>query len=985
MIKKTALSRSLQLMFSSLIPASALLLTQPVLAQQITDSTGSADAMPVQRVEITGSSIKRIQKEGALPVQVLTQEDIKRSGATSATDLIQNLPTMQGGFTASASVDGPGGGVTAAALHALPSKYTLVLLDGMRVATQGNNVNLESIPLDAVERVEILTDGASALYGSDAIAGVVNFILKKNKTDGDAYFTTQHPQHPGGSSWSTGISKGWGDLDKDGFNILGTFSHDEQTQLHASQRSFSSQGGVFNFTSGGTKYAFNSTTNNVAPANVNITALPVGQAALPDGSNVVAVTLNPYYSANGNCGNANAYINNSTPGVTECRFNYAATVQDIPSSTRDSGLLKGVFKINNTTSVWSTLLLSRYAMLAQYAPSANPIGIGPDPTGNVNYPGLYNKYVQPYLTANGLEITPTNGGSASLGFRTVTLGGRTDEYTTNARHFSVGFNSNVAGWDLSGSLTLSNSVLTDKSAGGYSDYNQLNAAINSDAYDPVMNTGVASISNSLLNGAQFSKSTTNTDSIKVGAQHDLFELPGGTSILSVGADFSHTVMQTQYDDLLLALSGFSTQPASSDFPVGGSYAAVPNYNSRNNQGVFGEWLLPVTNTFETTISGRFDNYDRIYSGYIFNPVADSNGVYDQIASGDIGNSFSKPTYKISMRWAPVDTLMLRASYGTGFKAPTMSNIAAPLGFYGSSTGSYACPFPGSPGCLPGSAQYDILAGGNSSTGASGIQAENSKQWTLGFRFEPSRELTMGVDLWNVNLTKQIMDGGIPEQWAFNHAAQYASLFVNPYFDQGGNVNTIAYKEIPINGGTANYQGLDWDFGSRINTPLGPLATAWAGTYMLKQHYTFLGDTNVYSDLGKYGPDQQVVFRIQMHLASTLTTGNFTNTLQANYKSGYHDEPYSAGDATVMLLNPDGSMGAAVDFPGRQVASYTTVDWQGNYNYSKALVFTAGIKNLFDRNPPLTIQSGGGGDQLGYDGRYADALGRSYYVTAHYHF
>jgi len=985
MIKRTILSRSLQVMYSSVIPAGLLLLTQPVLAQQVSDTTSSTDAIPVQRVEITGSSIKRIQKEGALPVQVLSQEDIKRSGATSATDLIQNLPTMQGGFAASASVDGPAGGVTAAALHALPSKYTLVLLDGKRVATQGDNVNLESIPLDAVERVEILTDGASALYGSDAIAGVVNFILKKNKTDGDAYFTTQNPQHPGGKSWSAGISKGWGDLDTDGWNVLATYSHDVQSKLMASQRDFSKQGGVFNFTSGGTKYAFNSTTNNTAPANVNVSALPIGQAPLPDGSNIVSVTFNPYYTANGNCGNANAYLNNPDPTVVECRFNYAATVQDIPSSIRDSGLIKGVYKINNTTSVWASLMLSRYAMLAQYAPSANPIGVGPDPTGAVNFPTLYTNYVLPYLTANGLEITSTNSGSASLGFRTVTLGGRTDEYMTNARHFSVGFNTNVAGWDLNGSLTLSNSVLTDKAAGGYSDFNQLTDKINSGAYDPVMNTGVDSISNTLVNGAQFSKSTTNADSIKLSGQHDLFEMPGGTSILSLGGDFTHTIMQTQYDDLLLAISGFSTQPASSDFPVGGSYGAVPNYNTRNNEGLFGEWLLPVSSTLEATVSGRFDSYGKIYSGYIFDQVADANGVYNQVASGDIGKSFSKPTYKFSLRWAPSDAVMLRASYGTGFKAPSMKNIAQPLAFYGSTSGSYSCPFPGSPGCLPGSAQYDLLLGGNSSAGSDGLDAENSKQWTLGFRVEPSRELSVGADLWHVNLTKQIMDQGIAEQWAFDHASQYASLFVNPYFDQGGNITTIAYKEIPLNGGTANYQGLDWDISSRLITPIGPLATAFAGTYMLKQNYTLAGDSSVYTDLGKYGLDQQVVFRVQMHLASTLITGNFSNTLQANYKSGYYDQPYSAGDATVFQLNPDGTPGAAVDFAPRRVASYTTFDWQGNYNYSKALVFTAGIKNLFDRSPPLTIQSGGGGDQLGYDGRYADALGRSYYLTGHYHF
>jgi len=184
-------------MFSGGAIADLGLLALPAIAQDT-----ATDKQPIQRVEITGSAIKRIAKEGALPVQVLTSADIKQSGATSATDLIQMLPSMQGFVPASSSVNGGGAGVTTAALHSLPSKYTLVLLDGQRLAPSllgtgqggGYAVNIESIPLEAVERVEILGDGASALYGSDAIAGVVNFILKKNMTKGEAYATYGQPR-----------------------------------------------------------------------------------------------------------------------------------------------------------------------------------------------------------------------------------------------------------------------------------------------------------------------------------------------------------------------------------------------------------------------------------------------------------------------------------------------------------------------------------------------------------------------------------------------------------------------------------------------------------------------------------------------------------------------------------------------------------------------------------------------------------------------
>src|ERR1700712_4405677 len=165
-------------------------------------------APDVQRVEITGSSIKRIEAEGALPITVITRDAIDKTGAASVTELIQKLPAMTGGnFQASSSsVNGNGSGNSTAAIHGLDQKYTLVLLNGRRVAPFGGfgasgadgSVNLQSIPLDAIERVEVLTDGASTLYGSDAIAGVVNFITKKNTKDGTVSFNGTRPTQAGG-------------------------------------------------------------------------------------------------------------------------------------------------------------------------------------------------------------------------------------------------------------------------------------------------------------------------------------------------------------------------------------------------------------------------------------------------------------------------------------------------------------------------------------------------------------------------------------------------------------------------------------------------------------------------------------------------------------------------------------------------------------------------------------------------------------------
>ena len=935
----------------------------------------------IEKIEITGSSIKQIAQEGALPVMVLNKADIEKSGATSVTDLIQNLPAMQGFVPVSNSVNGAGAGVTTAALHSLPSKYTLVLLDGKRIAPQalgavaggGFGVNLESIPLDAVERVEILSDGASALYGSDAIAGVINFILKKNKTDGNVSLTYNKPQHPGASSYNVAISKGYGDLDKDRFNFLLTFSQDHQEKLQAKQRRFSEKGAYFPFDFNGTKYIFNQQTANTEPANITFNARPnAGGAA-------AAYSLNPYYRRNGNCGTPFASVITDPVALQatgeSCRFNYAATVQDIPESKRNSGLLKGTFKINDDTTAWATLALSDFLITPQYAPGAQPFGLN----ATTRFPRLFNTYIVPYLTANNLTYT----GGARLGYRAVQNGGRTDDYKTVASFFSTGVDGAAMGWDYKASVTLSRAKFTDTAAGGFTDFDKLDAAIASGAYDPVLGTGVSAISSAILN-SEFQRTVSDLNSFQFGAQHDLFQMAGGASIIAVGADYSTFHYVTNYSDLLLSSSGFSTQPVSANFPVGGSSGLTPFDAKRTNWGVFGEWLFPVAKGLDITASARYDNYSKTHSKWVFNTAADPlTGLQNKIADADLGNTFNSATGKVSVRYVPVESVLLRGSYGTGFKAPNTSDIAGALGFAGSTSGSYPCPFPGSNGCGTGSAQYDLVSGPNSLSGSAGLKPEKSKQWTIGFRVDPTKGLSMGLDMWDVKIRDQVLSQGIAEQVGFANPQAYRSLFINPYQDPAG-FTTIAFQQVPFNGGDAEYQGIDWDVSYKTKVSLGKLGVTWNGTVMRKQQYNFGPGQPFNTDLGVFGPDQQVVFRTIMNLSASLETGAFTNILTAHYKSGYQDQAYPA-NTSIFLAKADGTLGQSVAFGGLRVPSYTTFDWQSKFVWDKSLSATLGVKNLFDRDPPLTLQNGGGGNQLGYDGRYADPIGRQFYITGQYKF
>ncbi|KKL64036.1 hypothetical protein LCGC14_2169120 [marine sediment metagenome] len=198
----------------------------------------------VERIEVTGSAIKRTDLEGALPVTVLSTADIERTGVDNVADLMQQLPSMQGFTTPSDSVGGGGGGIATASIHDLGAQYTLVLLNGRRLAPRGSGstIDLNSIPLSAIKRVEVLKDGAGALYGSDAIAGVVNFILKDDVDETTITGRVSKTQEGGGDSWNGSITTGFGDFDKDGFSVVLSYSHDEKDRLAAVDRDFAKTG-----------------------------------------------------------------------------------------------------------------------------------------------------------------------------------------------------------------------------------------------------------------------------------------------------------------------------------------------------------------------------------------------------------------------------------------------------------------------------------------------------------------------------------------------------------------------------------------------------------------------------------------------------------------------------------------------------------------------------------------------------------------------
>ena len=333
----------------------------------------------------------------------------------------------------------------------------------------------------------------------------------------------------------------------------------------------------------------------------------------------------------------------------------------------------------------------------------------------------------------------------------------------------------------------------------------------------------------------------------------------------------------------------------------------------------------------------------------------------------VGEGKNATTYKLSLRYQPTNTWLIRGSYGTGFKAPSMLAIAQPLVSAGV-TNNWACPFPGTDYCKPGIAQYDRLTGGNAE-----LKPEKSKQFSIGTRYEPTADFSVGFDLWDVEMRDQV--SSVSQQLAFGDPAKYAQLFTLSKEVATGN-SYWAFKDLAINIGKAHNRGIDWDLTGRQKLGFGTLTGNISGTYMLVSNFTKPGTDNQWdTDLGKFSIYNSVGFRNIMSATTTLETGKLTNSLSFNYRSGYQDAP-----ATVRNLGTGKDESITLHVP-----SYTTVDWQGRYEYSKKVELRAGIKNLFNRVPPMSLQSAGGGQQAGYDARYTDSFLRTLYVTGKYKF
>jgi iron complex outermembrane receptor protein len=904
-------------------------------------SQGDAADTNIEEVLVTGSAIKRSENlEGSLPIQVFGRGELDRSGVVTTSDFIEAIPAMQGFTTSGDSVGGNGGGVRTASIHDIGEQYTLVLLNGRRMAPSdsGGTIDLTAIPMSMLQQVDVLTDGASALYGSDAIAGVVNFQLKKEVEGTKVSVRYAEPEEGAGETLDLDLITGFGSLDSDGYAVVLGVNHQEQKQLAAVDRDFAKTGliTVKHPELGGLGLFFNGS-GNAIPGNATATYIDVtavDDPATDFDERETSISFNPYQKANGTCAPDNSQIGDT------CFFDYTTTIEVIPESERDSFFLNGHYKVNDDITAFATLVYTESSMTSRIAPY---------PTGNVPVPidsALVAEYVTPYLTQTQAENLIGVTGT----WRALPADPRTAEYNSDAAHFVIGFEGTSGDISYSAAYTYADNSQEQNYPTGWLLLEPFVNLVESGGLnifttpDQITDTERAALRETIYRG-NWDTTEATVNSLEGLASKPVFSMGGGDAVVAVGFDYRDTVFVREIADAnaneeLLFLS-----------------KDTPYDMSRAQAGIYTEILLPVTDQVELTASLRYDEID----------ATDSAGV------GTVGKSMSDTTYKISGRWDVTDAFALRGSFGTGFKAPSMLEVAEPMTEFGVTSGDYLCPFPsGDPlaaYCLPGSFQSTVYRQGNAE-----IKPETSEQYSAGFVLRPDNNTSLTIDYWNVEISDVVER--LNEADIFANPTLYRDLFTSKTNLATGK-EELAVIQAAVNGGTRNASGIDYNFSMTFQLPFGALTPTLSGTYMLESKSSLNG-----SSMGRFGGDEKVTFRNQIRLGVALVQEIFTHSISANYKSGYTDQAQ-----TVNMLDSNGVPDFSTDTPIQlSVSDYYTINYQTMVKLmDDKLGVTLGVNNLLDEEPPVSLRTNGAGHQVGWDPRYADAFGRTFYVRGEYTF
>lgn len=930
MIKERKLSQSLRLAFFTGGVAMGVGMMAPAVHAQETN-----DDKPMGRVEITGSNIKRTQQEGPASTQILTRKDIQQSGKTSVADVVRSLSADNNGSISSSSTNGFAGSASGISLRGLSVNSTLVLINGRRTAPYGlgddgqrSFVDLNSIPLGAVDRIEVLKDGASAIYGSDAIAGVVNIILRETfegKTISGSLGTSGHGD---GTLRTVSGTFGFGNLEEDKYNYFFSIDAKQSNKILQKDRpeylgqadarpwgGRDQRSGATNSSGGGG----NSLVGTVRPVSASGSTIPGrGVQNLPGCANIdTGTSINSgggclfdsiqdgYQTVQPETQNINIYgrgtlkLSSDTQAYAEVGlFNSSAKTLTTPSPLTGTGLDLAGNRLNNTVSGPDQLLL--------------PIGHPDNPFAN-------NR-------ARPRWVDPNRP--------------RRSDLDTTVTRLLTGVKGSAFGWDYDSGILYAQSK-TERTLNGYYRTSALRTAL----ADGSFRIGQNGVLNSAQTLGLVSPELKNSATTKLAlwdfkGTREFGHLPGGPIGVAVGGEFRHESTDSE-----------ATPFTRNNDIVGLGYASARG--SRNISSLYTELALPVIKQLEFQLALRTDQYS------------------------DVGNS---TTPKIGFKFTPIQQLAFRGTYAEGFRAPgpAESGNSAVSAFSTYTRDPVRCAVTHLSADCSDTKSINVATLSNNS-----LKPEKSQSYSLGFILEPVKNTSISVDYWRIVRKNEIT--GADTVSLIDNPSSFPNGSVvrgEPTTDFPNLVGPVLLVQAPyINAGQTRTSGLDIDLRSRFDlSSYGRLTTGLTVSQMFEFKRTVNGETKNF--VGTHGDTSLSgnggTPRTRASASVAWDRGPFNLTTSVNYVSGIEDKNEAGGkclDVDPVTEKP---------LLGCSVASFTTVDLFGRWDVTKQWQVTAAVANLFDRLAPLDVQTYG---RVNYNPslHQSGAVGRYFTVGARYTF
>jgi iron complex outermembrane receptor protein len=858
-----------------------------------------------ETVVVTGSMIRRSDVETPSPVTIITAADIQNSGLTTISDVIRAISADNSGTIPTAFGIGFAAGSSGVALRGLTVNSTLVLIDGRRATAypladdgQRSFVDLNTIPLDAVESVEVLKDGASALYGADAIAGVVNIKLKQHFQGFSGSVELGNSAHGGGFEKRATATFGAGDLKSDRFNAFLNLEYEKDNRIATGQRGFpfntadlSSIGGI-NLQGGQPSQNSGSTFGSVTPGTLNT---PGNLLSGVPNAGAVAQPLRP-------CGAGTTQVTDAQG--TYCSQNRTLFGVDAGAQERAAVYSRITVQLSDHAQAY---LSAGYFQNAVEVPSP-PNNIQTSTPINTNNIALPPTLPTGALNPNDPFANAACAATSSCPYALINYAFGDEpvlaKYKNHVARLIGGVTGTVAGWDYDTAAVINHAWL-DVSQSGFVSFRQLMSDVVNVTYSFVNPAQNSPATLAALSPTTNKTSTTDMDSIDLKVSRSLMTLSGGSLGLALGAEMRY---EAQNDPAL---------NPNADLEGLGLARTVGN---RSVYASYVELDAPVLSSLEIDLAGRYDHYS------------------------DFGG---KAVPKIGLRWRPLQQVMLRGTFSKGFRAPAFAEngsseaegfiTAAPPASFATLHGNdgYVQPY-----------TYGLLTTANPQ-----IKPETSTNYTYGLVLDPTTYFNVSVDYYHIKKDGVIAQANANTALNAYYAGQPipAGYVVTPDLPDPAFPNAlprVAVVASPyVNANSLTTDGVDVDLRMKFNLgAAGSLTSELDMTRILKFIYSPLGQPDQ-SYVGTQGPfilsSGAGTPRDRASWTNTWNMGPATLTGIVRYVSGFAE---TADDIQPGLC--------LYNLAYCHVASFTVVDLTGGFKVSDHLQVSAAVENVLDRKAPI---------------------------------